>query len=180
MPAEKDGYSLKDSLSVLALIIAICYLVGCAGIPVSQISSPRSGLVLFINGNEWAEGEVMVFRPEVRQGNLFDVSNSGAFILKSRPIVSIPIAAAPATNIPSVISAQLNPDQAYSVVTLWQNKVGQFINFTYGSVRTSESGLNEIYTDLLGRQFYADRVVYLPTVAAWEAKPYRVKLIVPR
>ena len=170
----------KFTVQWYLMMIFISWIAGCAGIPVSKISSPQSGLVLFINQNEWAEGEVMVFQPDVGQGNLFDVSNRGIYIMKRRPIVRIPIPAAPATNIPAVASAQLNPNQSYSIVALWTNKVGQFINFTYGYVHTSDSGYNEIYTDFLGRQFYADRIVYLPSVPPWEAKPYRIKLESPR
>lgn len=178
--STQGGYGCNKVVSVLKLVITICCVAGCAGIPVSQISSPRSGLVIFINTNEWAEGEVMVFQPDVGQGNLFEVSTSGAYIMKQRPILRIPIAAAPATNIPSVGSAQMNSNQAYSIVTLWQNKIGQFINFTYGSMHTSDSGYNEIYTDFLGRQFYADRVLNLPSVEAWEAKPYRMQIVAPK
>ena len=172
--------STKNFLPISILLIEAIFLfqMGCAGIPFSRMPSPRPGLVLFINMNEWAQGKVMVFEPGMDQTNLFVVSG-GVFKIQNKPILQILIPAAPATNIPSISSAELHPSQSYSIVMVWENKVGQFIKFTYGSISTSDGAFNQSYTDFLGRQFWADQVFYLPTVSASEAQPYRLQIRPP-
>lgn len=150
------------------------FVSGCYGIPFYKVSSPKPGLVLVVNRNEWAQGEVMIFHPGVRHSNFVQMSQNGRLTITRRPLARIRLDAAPATSISALASVELNPRQCYSIIILWTNKVGQFLNFTYGSVCTSEE-CRETYVDFIGQRIIADRVYYAPMVNAYDAKPCKVE-----
>lgn len=166
----------RIAAGIALLVFAALTLWDCAGIPVSNIPSPQPGLVLFINRNEHARGQVLLFEPGVHRDNLFVVSGR-VFKLQSRPVLQFRLPSAPGTNIPAIGSAVLYPGQSYSLVVLWENNVGQFIKFTYGGVVTSERAFNQSYTDFLGREFWADQIIYLPAVSPAESQGFGLQVI---
>ena len=150
----------RTGFYILAVLVLQFVLCCCIGIPITKVPQPSPGLVLIINQNEWARGEVLVFEPHVNKDNLFGINVDGSVILKNFPITRIRIPCAPATNIASISYALLNPEQSYSLVYFWETSFGNFVNFSYDSVSTSRNSFNECYKDFLGREIWADRVVY--------------------
>lgn len=167
-------------IAISSYILFVIVLSGCSGLAIiSKIPPPSPGLVIFINQNEWAQGEILVFDSDIKRNDLFGVSSKGNLVLNARPLARIPFSAAIAISIPTINHVLLDSRQSYSLIFFYENKVGQFINVKYGFVRTTDNGYNESFKDFYGRQFWADRVVYLPRVNYAEAKPYRLKIVSP-
>jgi len=171
--------SKKRYFAFLVLLLSLP-LYYCAGIPITKVPQPTPGLVLIINQNEWAKGEVLIFNSHINKDNLFDVNIDGSIILKNPPIIRIKIPCAPGANIASISYVVLNPDQSYSLVYFWETSFGNFINFSYDFVRTTRNSFNDHYKDFFGREIWADRVIYAPRVDHMKAQPYRLRIIGPK
>lgn len=162
-------------LSFMACMVF--FLSGCATF--SKLPTPSPGLVLFINPNEWAKGEILAFDPAIGQNNLFQLSSGGIMMLKSPPLARIKITSASAANIPSVSYGQFQPNQSYSLVHVWESWNGRFISLSYDTLTTTGKILNESYTDFLNRRYWADRVIYLPKINS-TPQLYRLQILPPK